>query len=58
MFSIGDIVVLKSGSPIMTVAYINNEGNVTCQWFLDGDVKSHSFHPQTLETYDSEQDDF
>ncbi|WP_080955947.1 YodC family protein [Vibrio diabolicus] len=54
MFSIGDVVVLKSGSPLMTVGYIHGDDNISCQWFLDGEVKSHRFHPQALIKYEDQ----
>lgn len=33
--NIGDTVVLKSGSPIMTVIEIYDNGKVSCAWFMD-----------------------
>ena len=54
---VGDVVTLKSGGHLMTVASID-EGSVTCDWSVRGDVKSKSFpaaelqkadHPLTLE---------
>ncbi|EGR0195780.1 DUF2158 domain-containing protein [Vibrio parahaemolyticus] len=54
MFKIGDVVCLKSGSPLMTVGYVKNDGNLICQWFLDGDVKSGTFNPLTLARYEDE----
>ncbi|HBC3496597.1 TPA: DUF2158 domain-containing protein [Vibrio parahaemolyticus] len=54
MFNIGDVVTLKSGSPLMTVGYINNDGKIFCQWFLEGEVKSYSFHPQSLEKFEDQ----
>lgn len=34
-FSIGDIVLLKSGGPSMTVKVVDGD-NVTCTWFANG----------------------
>ena len=42
VFEVGDVVSLKSGGHLMTVASIN-EGSVTCDWSVSGDVKSKSF---------------
>lgn len=41
-FSVGDVVSLKSGGHLMTVASIE-EDSVTCDWSVRGDVKSKSF---------------
>lgn len=32
-FEVGDVVVLKSGGPEMTVQEESGEGHVWCQWF-------------------------
>jgi uncharacterized protein YodC (DUF2158 family) len=42
VFEVGDVVSLKSGGHLMTVASIN-EGSVTCDWSVRDDVKSKSF---------------
>lgn len=31
--SVGDVVVLNSGGPAMTVTYINDKGGLTAKWF-------------------------
>lgn len=36
MFQVGDLVKLKSGGPVMTVSWINNE-NTGCNWFNQND---------------------
>lgn len=49
-FEIGDLVELKSGSPIMTVTAIDfpRDGEIRCEWFK-GDIKvTDSFHPSLL----------
>lgn len=52
-FKIGDVVVLKSGSPIMTVADIDDQGNVTCTWFdKDKNRKNEIFKSDMLEKCD------
>jgi uncharacterized protein YodC (DUF2158 family) len=35
-FSVGDLVKLKSGGPVMTVADVDGD-EVTCGWFPQGD---------------------
>ena len=40
---VGDTVTLKSGGHLITVASIDDEGSVTCDWSVRGDVKSKSF---------------
>lgn len=30
---VGDVVMLKSGGPKMTVSALNNNGSVRCAWF-------------------------
>jgi uncharacterized protein YodC (DUF2158 family) len=46
-FKPGDVVVLKSGCPKMTVDFFEN-GMVNCSWF-DGKKRfSDSFQPETL----------
>ena len=53
-FQIGDVVKLKSGSPKMTVVYIDRgDGKVWCKWFVIGAAnevpKEDSFPPGALE---------
>lgn len=48
---VGDIVTLKSGGHLMTVASID-EGSVTCDWSVRGDVKSKSFPAAELQKAD------
>jgi uncharacterized protein YodC (DUF2158 family) len=64
-FKIGDTVVLKSGSPIMTVekvraavdsGKIKTDASISCIWF-DGTKKlDSSFPPDTLEIYNSDDE--
>lgn len=46
-FNVGDIVILKSGGPKMTVSYIEPHGDkgvVACTWIDDkGTVQEHDF---------------
>lgn len=46
-FKIGDLVTLKSGSPVMTIVAAI-EGNFQCAWFVDGDVRDAVFSPPSL----------
>ncbi len=47
----GDIVQLKSGSPLMTVLAIN-QGGVVCTWFNNNDNKAATFPESALEKYE------
>ncbi len=54
-FNVGAVVVLKSGSPKMTVAHYEKLGNgrpilseVVCIWFVNGEQKKGTFHEDTL----------
>ncbi len=56
--SIGDVVILKSGGPPMTVHNIGNydfqgiNPGVLCVWFFDSKRVESVFHPNTLERYE------
>ncbi len=45
----GDIVMLKSGGPKMTVAKVVERGNLECLWFVGLEVRSFIFSPEALE---------
>ena len=51
-FAVGDQVILKSGSPTMTVERIlSGSGDVRCTWFTDDpnpSMQNHSFPPAQL----------
>jgi uncharacterized protein YodC (DUF2158 family) len=51
VFEIGDVVRLKSGGHLMTVVSID-QGSVTCDWSVRGDIKSKSFPAAALEPAD------
>ncbi|MEI8233338.1 MAG: DUF2158 domain-containing protein [Verrucomicrobiota bacterium] len=57
-FQIGDVVMLKSGGPDMTVESLGTNSNngtpfVFCKWFdKDQKVMSTSFPPATLQKND------
>lgn len=46
----GDVVWLKSGSPSMTVKFVNKQGTLTCTWFVDNEVREHGFEAEQLTT--------
>jgi len=47
MFAVGDLVVLKSGGPIMVVSGFNNKF-IDVDWFVQDDVKRAEFRPEQL----------
>ena len=48
-FKPGDVVVLKSGGPDMTVEKISTfNGDVVCQWFGGRKLEKGSFPPASL----------
>ncbi|CAJ0561823.1 TPA: DUF2158 domain-containing protein [Proteus mirabilis] len=51
-FNIGDVVVLKSGGPKMTVSEVRNDNYVTCVWFEDKQTHTQAFVSETLEKED------
>ncbi|GHV14760.1 hypothetical protein FACS189491_11430 [Spirochaetia bacterium] len=52
-FKVGDVIVLKSGGPKMTVERIatHTNGNeyVECSWFVNEKLESNKFPPDALE---------
>jgi uncharacterized protein YodC (DUF2158 family) len=51
-FKAGELVKLKSGSPLMTVSHIGHAGGkeaVWCVWFEKNEQRSAAFPPETLE---------
>lgn len=56
-FKVGDVVVLKSGSPRMTVKF-DNKGEYIVNWFLDGKVESAMFLEDQLEIADDDDGSF
>jgi uncharacterized protein YodC (DUF2158 family) len=52
-YKIGDLVVLKSGGPVLTVEKdkIQDSPHIYCIWFRDGSVFKQNFHPDTLEKW-------
>ena len=57
-FKNGDTVLLKSGSPVMTIRniYIETVGDksyetVYCEWFMNGFVQAYHFQLTSLKYY-------
>lgn len=49
-FNIGDVVVLKSGGPSMTIENLDRDSElVYCAWFDGKEKKVNSFPPGALE---------
>lgn len=49
--SVGDIVRLKSGGPLMTIqGFFVTRGTrlAKCSWFVNDDAKSDNFAPESL----------
>jgi uncharacterized protein YodC (DUF2158 family) len=53
-FNIGDVVVLKSGGPKMTVDRVEG-GNMVCVWFDGNATKYGTFSSSALKVYDPPQ---
>ena len=57
-FKIGDVVILKSGGPPMTVHNLGDYSpmgpnpGVMCVWFDNSKKVEDVFHPSTLELYE------
>lgn len=57
-FKVGDVVYLKSNSPLMTIKYIYGNGSsingssiaghLQCIWFADNEFKVETFNPETV----------
>jgi uncharacterized protein YodC (DUF2158 family) len=41
-FKVGDLVMLKSGGPVMTVECKANEGMIGARWFIAHDLKTYN----------------
>jgi uncharacterized protein YodC (DUF2158 family) len=50
-FNVGDVVVLKSGGPKMTVDKISGN-EVQCVWFEGANQKYGAFPPNALKAYE------
>lgn len=47
---IGDVVILKSGSEIMTVRCIRGD-QINCEWFENEELREHDYLIEQLEIY-------
>jgi len=45
---VGDLVVLKSGGPVMAVNHDSGDGIFVCTWFSGKKNESARFHEDTL----------
>ncbi|MEZ8103209.1 YodC family protein [Vibrio bivalvicida] len=54
MFQLGDVVILKSGGPSMTVSYVDKDNECRCYWFLNGELKHAILKAEALERVDNE----
>lgn len=53
-FKPGDVVQLKSGGPIMTVKFLDEDGDIYCEWFdKKEELKGSRFtvHQLTMGSY-------
>jgi uncharacterized protein YodC (DUF2158 family) len=51
-FKIGDVVLLKSGSPKMTINDMLEDGKVECTWFDNKSILQHQvFKKELLKTF-------
>ncbi len=60
-FEVGDVVMLKSGGPLMTVDYISQEpgiSGISCKWFIGNDLRSDTFNAGALTKTVPGQSDF
>jgi uncharacterized protein YodC (DUF2158 family) len=51
----GTVVRLKSGGPKMTVEGTDEEGELTCVWFVGNKTKRDSFPDAALEAVDDDE---
>lgn len=47
-FELGDLVILRSGGPVMTISYETTDEYIQCDWFNDRELKHDAFHPNEL----------
>jgi uncharacterized protein YodC (DUF2158 family) len=50
-FKCGDVVVLKSSGPPMTVREISQNGVVTTNWFVKGKLHEGEFIPDNIKEW-------
>jgi len=54
-FKVGDVVVLKSGSPKMTVSALLDDNLIECMWFEGKNQQHGTFPSDTLKLYEEPQ---
>lgn len=47
-YKVGDVVMLKSGGPKMTIYWLETPTQIWCTWFEGTEKKEAHFHPDTL----------
>ena len=55
-FKVGDVVQLKSGGPLMTIAEVRGDEQCRCSWFLNGKRFQEMFNKDELEKVENETD--
>jgi uncharacterized protein YodC (DUF2158 family) len=55
-FAPGDIVVLKSGGPPMTIDETKSSGAIRCQWFSGKKLEWGAFPPSSLKHHEPDKD--
>lgn len=51
-FFIGDVVVLKTGSPKMTISEIDMfSGNIRCIWYANGKCEMQMLNPDLVQRF-------
>lgn len=51
-FKVGDVVRLKSGSPLMTIVSISGSSRISCKWFVNNmNPEQCEFPSQALNLY-------
>lgn len=56
-FSLGDVVQLKSGGPLMTIQVIGtgmSSNKIYCSWFDDKKLVGDNFSPESIEIFEDE----
>jgi uncharacterized protein YodC (DUF2158 family) len=51
-FNVGDVVALKSGGPAMTIARLEDNGDIICVWMAEGGATYGGFPVACLDETD------